>query len=181
MRLCLDRGLLIEGLEASASMAESLCKRLSCSVRQGFLEETDLDAQAFSALVGYDVLEHSLSPFTWLRKAHSLLRQDGLLILSTVSILNLLDTVGRISYRIGLNKAIEKLYPPYHLYYFTPHLLASYLRQTGFAVIEMEQENYDYRKASSRLTEQFLLRIIYKWHDISGNKTNLYVTARKTG
>ena len=43
----------------------------------------------------------------------------------------------------------------------------------------MVEENYDVKKASSRLTEQLFLRGVYAVHDLCGHKTNLYVTCAK--
>jgi 2-polyprenyl-3-methyl-5-hydroxy-6-metoxy-1,4-benzoquinol methylase len=179
LRMLLDAGLWAEALEFSPPAASQLSQSLPCSVLSGELEEQPFPASTFSAVTAFDVIEHCLNPKQWLESARKVLKPGGLLALSTVNIDNLLDRMGKLFYHTGFRRPFERLYPPYHLYYFTPMTLRRYLEETGFSILSIEQENYDVRKASSRTWERAALRGIYLWHDMTGNKTNLYVVAKK--
>lgn len=50
-----------------------------------------------------------------------------------------------------------------------------------FLIIYAKQENYDVRKASSKILEQIILRAIHFIHNLTGRKTNIYVIAREPG
>jgi 2-polyprenyl-3-methyl-5-hydroxy-6-metoxy-1,4-benzoquinol methylase len=179
LRMCLDRSIKAEGLDPSARIVEALESTLGCPVRRGFLEEAAYEQGSFSAVAAFDVIEHCVDPSGWLREVNRILSPGGLLALSTVNVANLLDRLGKLLYRAGVRRPVERLYPPYHLYYYTPATLARYLDKEGFSVVTMEQENYDIRKATSNRLEQLALRLVYAMHDLMGNKTNIYVTARR--
>ncbi|MFP5238321.1 MAG: hypothetical protein ACLGQW_00695, partial [Acidobacteriota bacterium] len=107
------------------------------------------------------------------------LAPDGLLFLSTISTDNLLDRVGALLHKVGLIGPLAKLHPPYHLYYFNKPTIKRYLEQSGFAIEALVQENYDSRKATSSLAARLFLDGVYALHNLSGCKTNFYVTCRK--
>ena len=179
LKLCLNRGIDIEGLDLSSRVAQDLAERLGCFVEHGTIEERSASSGGYAAVVAFDVIEHCLNPAEWLKSIHAALKPRGLLAISTINVRNALNKTARLLYRAGYRRAVKKLYPPYHIYYFTPDILKRYLEKSGFSVISTEQENYDVRKASSALFEQLALRCIYQWQNMTGNKTNLYVIARR--
>lgn len=179
LKMCLDRGVHAEALEFSSQAANEIRERLGCQVYQGTLERAAFAPQSYRMVVSFDVIEHCTDPMGWLKSINKLLKPGGVLALSTLSVENLLDKTGAMLYKLGLKGFVEKLYPKYHLYYFTPDTLNEYLVKAGFSVDTLVQENYDYRKATSKILEQLVLRSIYSFHNLSGNKTNVYVKAIK--
>lgn len=179
LKMCLNRGLKVEGLEYSNLVAKKLHTFLDCPIYHMDLTKNSFGPETYSMVVAFDVIEHCVNPTQWLHSIHRILKQDGFLVISTISVKNLLDNLGRLFYKFGIKEPVVKLYPPYHLYYFTPDTLRLLLEKTGFSVEEIVQENYDYRKATSNKLEQLIVKYIYFWHCLTGNKTNQYVTARK--
>jgi len=181
VELCVERGLQIECMEFSEHAAKKLSEQFGCNVYHGDITYSDFQANSYKMIVAFDVIEHLLSPKIWLDAIFRVLEPDGFFIFNTVNVQNLLDRIGWLFYRLGIKGPIIKLYPSYHLYYFTPQILEKYLQKAGFEIVQVKQENYDYRKASSKLVEQSVLRVIYRLHDITGQKTNLYIIAKKPG
>ena len=179
LRLCREKGLNIEGLEISAKTAGDLQKKYGWAVHAGVLGPERFESNSYSMVVAFDVIEHCLSPKQFLEDIRRILKPHGTLVLSTVNIANLLDKIGHLLYLCGIKKPVEKLYPPHHLYYFTARTMEEYLKATGYGILKLHQENYDYRKATADPFEQLVLRTVYTFHNLSGNKTNLYITAQK--
>jgi cyclopropane fatty-acyl-phospholipid synthase-like methyltransferase len=179
LQLCLERGLKAEGLEFSSLAARDLTERLGCPVHHGILEELEVEPENYAMVVAFDVMEHCTDPMTWLKAINSTLKPDGLLAISTVSVKNFLDAFGHMFYKLNVKGPVKRLYPPYHLYYFNPETLINYLETAGFSAVEIIQENYDYRKATSNALLRLALRAVYGWHNLTGNKTNLYIIAKK--
>lgn len=179
LELCLDRGLAPEGLEINAVEAGSLQKRLGCPVQAATLETASYPVASFDAVASFDVMEHCLDPADWLRRIHRLLKPGGLFMCSTVSFRTVLDGIGRLAYILGMKGPAARLYPSYHLYYFTPELFRTYLGGAGFVIERLEQVDYDPRKATRSLLERLTLRTIYATHALTGRRTNMYATAMK--
>ncbi|MBF0344343.1 MAG: class I SAM-dependent methyltransferase [Nitrospirae bacterium] len=179
LKMCIDRGIHAEALELSPNVAQKLTNQLGCNVYPGLLDESVFENETYAMVVAFDVIEHCTDPMQWLKNIYRILKPGGILALSTVNIYNFLYTLGHALYKLQMSRAIEKLYPPYHLYYFTPVTLRKYMSETGFSIMKIQQENYDYRNATSDFLEQLILRIIYLLHNVTGNKTNQYIIASK--
>jgi 2-polyprenyl-3-methyl-5-hydroxy-6-metoxy-1,4-benzoquinol methylase len=179
IKMCKDRNLNIEAVEFSSQAAAELQEKFAVSVKTGDIEKAGLPENGYDMIVAFDVIEHCVDPTKWLNIINKALKDNGILVLSTISVKNLLDTVGRLMNSFGVSKAVEKLYPPYHLYYFTPDTLKRFLEKTNFELMIEVKENYDVRKASSSPIEQMILRSFYFVHNLTGDKTNQYLTARK--
>lgn len=179
LELCLERGLEAEGLEINAVEAQSLHKRLGCPVQAATLERAAYPIAHFDAVSSFDVMEHCPDPADWLRRIHTILKPGGFFTFSTVSFRTVLDRIGRLAYALGASGPAARLYPPYHLYYFTPEILRAYLEAAGFIVKRLAQTDYDPRKATSRWAERLALKAIYATHALVGRRTNIYVTAMK--
>lgn len=179
LKVCKESGIVAEGLETSEKIALEAQRIGKCPVLLGTIEKNDLLDGSYDMVAAFDVIEHSLNPVMFMESIKRILRKDGLLALSTMNINNLLEKIGRILYKIGFKYGIEKLYPDYHLFYFSCDSLKYLLSKTGFHIINIQQENYETRKASSKLIIRIFMKIIYYYHDLMGDKTNQYVIAVK--
>ncbi len=177
--LCRDRGLTFDAIELSAPLAGALRKRFGCLVLKESFEACTLPANCYDALVAFDLLEHVRDPLVWLQEAQRVLTPGGTLIFSTVNVDNLLDLVGRLLLSLGFSGPIAKLHPPYHLFYFTRSILERYLAQVGLEIEDIGHENYSPEKAGASLVEKIVMKAIYLMHDITGKRTNFYITCRK--
>jgi 2-polyprenyl-3-methyl-5-hydroxy-6-metoxy-1,4-benzoquinol methylase len=93
--------------------------------RQRFPEECDLEPESFDVVTAWAVFEHLHNPMSAFRKAASLIRPGGCLI---VQVPNLRSVNARYA-------RLEDI--PRHLYFFSPATLARYARLSGLRVDEI--------------------------------------------
>jgi len=74
----------VEGVEPSRIAARSARERTGARVHEGLLEDLDLETSSFDALTFFDALRTVPDPLAFLRKARSLLRPGGVLIIREV-------------------------------------------------------------------------------------------------
>lgn len=120
------RGWDAEGIDPSAA-AVAAATRAGLPVRFGTLEDVDASSGSFDAVTLFYVLEHLPEPLAALRKIHGLLKPGGTILLRvphTTPIVRFLSPFGAGG---GLFD------PPFHLYDFSPRVLARMLAETGFA------------------------------------------------
>ncbi|MCC6277752.1 MAG: class I SAM-dependent methyltransferase [Oligoflexia bacterium] len=179
LRICRELEINVMGLEISASLAEKVSQSLGVQVKTGTVEDLSGSNASYRAVFSFDVIEHCPNPLDWLNRINRLTVPGGHLFLSTVSVDNLLCRIGDFFYKLGVLAPLKRLYPDFHLFYFNPRNLVQLVEAAGFEVLELEQENYDCRKASRNRLVQIGLRVIYLWHDLTRRKTNLYLVGRK--
>lgn len=179
LELCRERSIQADAVELSAPLAKTLRSFYGGTILELPLEQLNLPGNAYDVVAAFDVVEHCLNPKIWLAEIWRILRPGGMFALSTISVDNALDTIGLTFARTGIMGPARRLYPPFHLFYFTPNNVVQYLSCAGFKIERHIFENYDVRKASQRKELQLALALIYFYHNIIGRKTNQYVWAVK--
>jgi 2-polyprenyl-3-methyl-5-hydroxy-6-metoxy-1,4-benzoquinol methylase len=120
------RGWNVYGCEPSRWLAEWGRKHYNIAIHPGTVFDMDLEEGSFDVVTFWDVLEHTPDPVAVLKKCHSLLRPDGLLVV------NYPDINSSISRLMG-RRWVFLL--SVHLYYFTGHTIADVLKKSGFNVV----------------------------------------------
>jgi SAM-dependent methyltransferase len=122
-----ELGFEAHGVEVSETIARHAIEHFGFdTVHVGTLESSPVPEASVDLLTMWDVVEHVVDPRSLLRKAHALLRPDGLLVLETQNI----------------DSAFARLLGPRwhhykhaeHIYHFTPATVRSLLEETGFEV-----------------------------------------------
>ena len=116
----------VSGVEPSRWSAERARSR-GLAVIEGTLETAGFADGSFDVVTMWDVVEHVADPLTELKRAHRVLRQGGLLALSTMNVEALFPRLAGRRW---------PWYMQMHLYYFTPKTLGAMLEQAGFEVLE---------------------------------------------
>jgi predicted TPR repeat methyltransferase len=114
------------GVEPSRWSADRARAR-GLRVADGTLAEVELPGESFDVITMWDVIEHLADPAEELRRAHRLLRPNGLLAVSTMNVAS------------WFPRLLGRRWPWYmqmHLYYFTPATLRQMLDRTGFEMVE---------------------------------------------
>lgn len=124
-----QRGWEVMGLEPNRHAAQYARQRLGLDVRESYLEEAGLEAEAFDAITLWDVLEHVPYPDRTLAEVRRLLRPGGLLVLSLPNP----DSWER--HLFGRYWAGWDM--PRHFHIFSQATLSRYLRQARFGEIEV--------------------------------------------
>jgi 2-polyprenyl-3-methyl-5-hydroxy-6-metoxy-1,4-benzoquinol methylase len=115
------------GVEPSRWAVDQGVARYGVDLRQGTVEELEIDDGSVDALVMLDVLEHLSDPMEALRKLRPSLDDEGLLALSTVNV----DSLHARGRRGNWPWFIRS-----HLHYFRPTTLVQMLRAAGFEMVE---------------------------------------------
>ena len=126
-----SRGFAVTGIEMSPRACDLVARR-GLPVLQGDFLEVDVPPESFDIVTMNHFLEHSLDPRASLRRAHTLLRRDGRLV---VGVPNFDSWVRR---RFGAHWSDLDL--PRHLTHFTPRGLARLLDECGFDRIRTRYE-----------------------------------------
>jgi predicted Zn finger-like uncharacterized protein len=115
------------GIELSAHMASWATERLGLSVDRVSFADAQLDEGTYDAITMWDYIEHSVDAAADLQHSRRLLREGGILALST-------GDVGSLAARLSGSRW-HLLTPRHHNYFFQPRTLGTMLDRAGFTVV----------------------------------------------
>ncbi len=123
------RGWDAQGIEITLGAAEHAREVLGVPVHVGTFEDSAFPDASFDALMLWHVLEHLADPVAALRKAHSILRPNGLLV---VAVPNYSSIQARLTGRHWFHLDI-----PRHYHHFRLAVLQRLLQESGFRLLEV--------------------------------------------
>lgn len=115
------------GLEPSAS-AVAAARKQGLEIIEGTFETANIEPASFDVVMLDAVIEHVLSPTDVLTKINSLLKMNGLVVLTT-------PKFGGPAYRMH-GRDWNGFRHGYHTYLYTGETLGGFLAKTGFAVLD---------------------------------------------
>ena len=125
MRLAKNRGWDTTGIEIS-SYAASKGRESGLNVLEGTLETIDMSHRTFSAITLWDVFEHFPDPKTSIKRCHELLKDDGVLCISTPTSDSL--------WARAWGKQWNGIMPPEHTFLYNRKNLRTFLEQQNFSI-----------------------------------------------
>ena len=138
LRVARDRGWAAEGTDIASTMVRHLRETEGLTVHHGALEDVDLPAGAFDAIVIHHVLEHTENPFRTLETIARLLRPGGVVRVEVPNLAGLSARVKNFQSRHRLKRKPWVHYATgHHFWYFTPPTLRHALETSGFVDIEL--------------------------------------------
>lgn len=123
MKAALDRGWIPLGNEISVRAIKWASEHYRIAIQYGFLEELELDANYYDAIVLWNALEHMYNPRETLEICRDMLKVGGLIYI-------------RVPDKSTI-KELNEQYEPLHLYEFHSDGLAEHLENLGFKEIEI--------------------------------------------
>lgn len=126
VKIALDWGYDAYGIDFSAYAVSEAQKLVGNRVIRVDLEQQGIPfrEEEFDLITGWDLLEHLKNPESFLEKAHTLLKPNGYLFLTTLNYGSLMSRLMRSNWLLK---------NPLHLSaYITPKLLRRLLKNTGF-------------------------------------------------
>ncbi|MDO8658187.1 MAG: class I SAM-dependent methyltransferase [Candidatus Levybacteria bacterium] len=121
------------GIEPSRWAVE-ICKKKGLKMKSGYFESVNYSKNYFDIITLFDCIEHVEEPNKVLKKTYSILKKNGLLIMSTPNI----------------NSIFHKIFKKYfwfieamHLFYFSSKTITKILEDNNFKVIEIKK-HYKY-------------------------------------
>lgn len=115
----------VYGIEISKWAATYAKERLNLNVIRGTVEDAAFSDGYFDVIVMLDILEHLPDPKYTLQEARRVLKEDGVLYISTPNISSAISRILRAKWW-GINK--------FHLFYFSKKTLEKLLDVSGFKV-----------------------------------------------
>jgi len=121
-----DLGFRAIGIEPSRWLVDEGKKLYGIDLRAGLLEEQNIPPESCHIVTMWDVIEHLTTPQAVLKQLHSVLRNDGLLV------------VNYPDYGSLARLILQRRWPFFlsvHLFYFTRQTIKRFLRDNGFEVL----------------------------------------------
>jgi len=162
---------IVEGIEPSSWCIKKAKELFNINIRQGTYKDLNKFGRKFDVITLWDVLEHLDDPLEALVKCREVLKDDGILVFSTVDIGSFYA------------KIMGKKWPwlmKMHIYYFDKKTIKEYLKKSGLSLIKIKKYKhtiginyllYKLKKINSLF--YFLVKFIKK--TIIFNK-NIYIT-----
>ena len=152
--------------------AVELCNNKGIKMHKGVLDVNNYEENSFDCLFFIEVIEHINNPKEELAKFHKILREDGLLYITTpnfnsLSSKHLKDKWSIVEY-------------PEHLAYYTPKTLHNMLKESGFKKLELFTSGLG---ISSIKTKSEIKGTIAENNEVIRKKTEIspvFITAKKT-
>ncbi|MHB8735604.1 MAG: class I SAM-dependent methyltransferase, partial [Terriglobales bacterium] len=139
---------ILEGNETDAVAAKRAREQYGINVHLGKLEDLQLPAGDYDALVLHHVIEHVFDPVALLHECRRILRKDGAALLVT-------PNANAAGHRY-FGAAWRGLEPPRHVCIFTPNSLRTALQRAGFGniVVSTESSSAEFISRKSARIEQ---------------------------
>jgi 2-polyprenyl-3-methyl-5-hydroxy-6-metoxy-1,4-benzoquinol methylase len=128
-----ERGWNVRGIDVSPAAVQHASDAHGLDVSVATLEDSALADRSFDVITVFECIEHMLDPRTAMGAAAALLRERGLLVITTP---NIDGFVPRVTYWL-LGRTLgawEHPTPPHHLYQFSKRTLRTMLNDLGFEI-----------------------------------------------
>lgn len=129
LEIAKKRGWEVYGTEYTDKAIE-ICKGKGIKMQQGKLNPADFPPLSFDIITSFEVLEHINNPVEEIKNFNVLVRNGGLIYVTTPNFNSLL--------RYKLKEKYDVITFPEHLTYFTPKTLKQLFISTGFTKLKIE-------------------------------------------
>lgn len=150
LKLAKSRGYEVKGVEMSDHAAKE-ARRVGLEVSTGDLLHNVQPSDYFDVVTMLDVLEHFTDPFAEIVEVKRILKPKGLMVVNTPNGQSLLAKI--------LKNKWHLIFPPEHLFYFSPKNLEMFLVKNGFKVLYSGT-------IGKHFTLQYIFKMLYKWQKI---------------
>lgn len=171
LRVAKAEGYEVLGIDTSVAAVE-LCQRQGFAAQAISIDSESLQRE-WDIVSFWDVLEHIPDPMPVLARARSLLRSGGCIVIKVPSprarayrLLRLVPSLARVA-----------LLVPGHVTFFSPLSLRIALKNSGFALIDLEERGSMRGKKAVKTGRQAIGRLIREGLERYGAVRNLYAIA----
>lgn len=175
-------GLKVTGLEVSERSARIGREEHGLDIIVGQLRPSPFEPESFDLVTLLDVIEHLSDPRAELAEIHRILAPGGRLYIVTADHDALINSIGLAFYKLlgrFSRPVLEKLYIPYHEYYFTKPTLAELLERAGFKVYRHDSFEFPLSEFGHGWHYKLALRFIFALQALLGRQTLQGVIAVK--
>lgn len=178
-------GAVVAGVDISAFAVEFGRSR-GLDLRLGTLEAVGFPAASFDVVCAFDLVEHVSDPQGFFQEACRILKPGGILVLETPNYDGLVYRLGRILGRSRLVAGIlapyqRRLWPAFHVQYFTKGSLAKAMRAGGLEPVVLSGRELSRHELA--VESRWLQKAVLSMFAVAGtlsSHTLLVAIARKT-
>jgi len=129
LRFLKDKGWQVFGVEPSTFAAKYAGDVLGLNIFTGSIDDFAYTDKSFDVICMFEVLEHLHDPYSSLVKLKSLLKDDGILVITVPNFSSFL--------RIFFGKSWHIIDLPRHLYHFTGRTIGDLLKKGGYKSLKL--------------------------------------------
>lgn len=135
IKLFQELGWEVSGIERNSQAAKAAAEIPGARIYDGGFEDIP-ERQSYDLIVLFQVLEHMMDPYETLRSCRTRLAENGRIIIGV-------PNIASWQAQIGENRWFH-LDPPRHLFHFSPHTLASTLKEVGLRVSSISYTSWEH-------------------------------------
>jgi len=170
------------GIDVCPESAEKALTEFDIRVDVGDFERYAYEPASFDAVTMLDVLEHTVDPLGFLRKAYEVLKPGGVLYVAVPNqrclMTVLLDRWIRARLP-GREFFLERLYVEPHVYYFCPQTLRAMLEKVGFEMVGLRGGNVYLGRYRLSWLMRFPMEIVLQLGSLLGMSAKVHALARR--
>jgi 2-polyprenyl-3-methyl-5-hydroxy-6-metoxy-1,4-benzoquinol methylase len=182
LKLAEARGWTPEGVEVSRFAATFAHESRNLSIFNGDLKDFQCPDESFDAITFWDSLEHVRHPQENLKKATRLLREGGIVLLTTDNFDCLIADIARLTYRLSRGRIrypMERVFIPHNRCYFTEATLLGLVKASGLRLAVFEKMEYPLEKIRANVAEQLILQCLYATAAVLKRQAQVTILAEK--
>jgi 2-polyprenyl-3-methyl-5-hydroxy-6-metoxy-1,4-benzoquinol methylase len=171
------------GVDVAHRAVAEAC-RAGLDVRLGTMEDAAFPAATFDAICAYDLIEHVADPRQFLGEAARILKSGGVIAIETPNFDGLVYRLGRglAAVPLGLRVTMpgqKRLWPTFHVQYFTGPSLAGLLGASGFDSTEVAGRELSSHELAVGWAVKPIVLGLFALSSLSGANTILNVLAKR--
>lgn len=172
----------VEGVELSTYSSKVARDKYGLNVHTGELISAQLDREEYDLITFWDVLEHVTDVDAQIKKAASLVKPSGHLILITDSYRSLISFIAKTFYYLSfgiIKYPMKKFFIPYNSCYFVREDMTKILERHNFKVCHVNGIDHPIERINLGKAEKLILSILYWLGEKLGCQSQFIMIAKK--
>lgn len=171
-----------QGLDISKYASEYAKKNFGIEVFTGYLEKAPFPKKRFDIITMWDFIEHVNDPKATLKKAASLVKDDGLIFILTTNEDSLMCWLADLAYKCSfgmIKKPVELVHPVHHITHFSENTLIRMLHEAGLKPIYRKKSEMPLQNVEGNIIIKATVAMLYAFAWIIRKPHEIQVIARK--
>ena len=171
-----------QGLDISKYASEYAKSNFNVDVFTGYLENAPFPKKSFDIITMWDFIEHVNDPKATLKKAASLVKEDGIILILTTNEYSLMCWLGNLMYKCSfgiIKKPAELIHPVHHITHFSEKTLKRMLHEAGLKPVYMKKSEMPLQNVEGNILIKATVAMLYIFAWIIRKPHEIQVIARK--
>lgn len=175
-------GFEVFGIDISDYAAGYARKNFNIPVETGTLSSTKHRNSSFDVITLHDCIEHVPDPTRDLRKAHALLKKEGILFVHTINEDSLMCWLADILYYGSfklIKKPVRMIHPIHHITHFSEKTLRIMLENCGFKVVNFTKSEMPIANIEGGIMAKAVATVLYFFSNLINKQHEIKIVAVK--